>query len=457
MLRLTDGQLRLWDRILPPEATRLSEELAKVDKWLSNEELFEPYRKKFRTRTGRPTVPVDTFLRLMYLKSRYNLGYESLVQEVTDSLQWRRFCRIPLDGRVPDPSTLIKLVKRYGDDTVKEVNKQLMGQAREHKVLKGRKLRVDTTVVEANIHHPTDASLLADGIHVITRTIKKIKAVASEAVGSFRDRGRTVKKHLLEIAKVLRRRTGEAYQEVRRITGEIMDVTKEVTRAANRVASRVKEAIEKATDDRVLKAKKLIERLESQIAVTEKVIQQTQEVQNGNTHIPNRIVSMFDPDARPIPKGKLKAPTEFGYKVVLGESEERLITDYDVFVGNPSDESLLLDVVDHHKEIIDSQLKEVATDRGFTSQNNERELMIRDVINISLPCRGKPSKTRQEVERRPWFRRLQRWRAGQEATIGLLKSRYGLARSRSRGLPGTKSWVGFGVLAYNLRRLSVIG
>lgn len=261
MLRLTDGQLRLWDRILPPEATRLSEELARIDKWLSNEELFEPFRKKFRTRTGRPTVPVDTFLRLMYLKYRYNLGYESLVQEA----------------------------------------------------------------------------------------------------------------------------------------------------------------------------------------------------QNGNTHIPNRIVSVFDPDARPIPKGKLKAPTEFGYKVVLGESEERLITDYDVFVRNPSDESLLLDVVDHHKKITDSQLKEVATDRGFTSQDNERELMIRDVVNISLPCRGKTSKTRQEVERQSWFRRLQRWRAGQEATIGLLKSRYGLARSRSRWLPGTKSWVGFGVLAYNLRRLSVIG
>lgn len=187
-------------------------------------------------------------------------------------------------------------MKRYGPETLQEVNKLLLQEAYQRKVLRGRKLRVDTTVVESTIHHPTDASLLADGVRVITRTIKKIKAVTSEATGSFRDRGRTVKKRLLEIVKVLRRRTGEAYQEVRRITGEIIDVAQEVTRAARKISTRAKEAFEKAADDQMGKVKKLINRLEGELAITEKVIEQTRKVQNGNTHIPNRIVSVYDPD-----------------------------------------------------------------------------------------------------------------------------------------------------------------
>jgi hypothetical protein len=159
MLRLKDSQLTVWDAVLPAEL-------------LDDEAFLEPFIAGLNTRTGRPTVPVETYLRLMYLKFRYQLGYEVLVEEVKDSIQWRRFCRIPLDGKIPHSTTLIKPTKRYGLETIDSLNAALIAKAREQKVIRGRKLRVDTTVVEADIHYPADASLLSNGVKVITRTVR---------------------------------------------------------------------------------------------------------------------------------------------------------------------------------------------------------------------------------------------------------------------------------------------
>ncbi|MGB9894151.1 MAG: transposase, partial [Candidatus Saccharicenans sp.] len=160
MLRLRDPQLTLWDTVLPPEVTELNKELAKVDQLLDDESFMAPFMERFKARLGRPTIPIETYLRMMYLKYRYALSYEVLVQEVSDSIKWRRFCRIPLTHKVPHSTTLIKLTKRCGPELVRQLNKALVERAQEKKVIRGRKLRVDTTVVEANIHHPTDASLL---------------------------------------------------------------------------------------------------------------------------------------------------------------------------------------------------------------------------------------------------------------------------------------------------------
>src|SRR5690554_2032474 len=101
MLRLSQPQLSLWDSILPEELRTLSPELKRVNELLDDPRFVEPFGQRFRERRGRPTVPVDTFLRLIYLKHRHDLSYERLVEEVRDSIMWRRFCRIPLDGEVP--------------------------------------------------------------------------------------------------------------------------------------------------------------------------------------------------------------------------------------------------------------------------------------------------------------------------------------------------------------------
>lgn len=454
MLRLSDPQLTLWDAILPPEIRSLSEELQKVDAFLDDERFFAPFRERFTARMGRPTVPIETYLRLMYLKFRYQLGYETLVKEVSDSIQWRFFCRIPLDAKVPHSTTLLKLTKRCGPELVEELNKLLLKKACEKKLIRGRKLRVDTTVIEADIHHPTDAGLLSDGVRVISRMVKKIKDKGAAVRTKFQDRTRSIKNRIIGISKVLKKRTGEAYAEVREVTGDIMDIAEKVVSEARQVLINSKHYAWRQGNKGV---SKLCGRLQKAIEITEKIINQTREVQRGNRHIPDRVVSIFDQDARPIQKGKLKSPTEFGYKVRLDETDERIITGYDVLKGNPSDDSLLHESIENHETLFGRQPRGVATDRGFGTKDNERLLQEKGVARVSLPRKGKKSSERRRYEKQPWFRRLQRFRAGGEGTISLLKRRYGLRRSLFRGHEGTRTWVGFGVMTHNLVRLCALG
>lgn len=451
MLRLRQPQESLWDQLLPPQARALSEELRTVDAWLADERFFEPYRRRFHTRIGRPTVPVETYLRLMYLKHRYTLGYETLVREVADSLHWRRFCRIPLDGTVPHSTTLLKLTRKYGPEVLHDLNTLLVRQARARKVLRGQKLRMDTTVIQAPIEHPTDIGLLADGVRVVTRLVRRLHAAGAATRTAFRNRRRTVNGALRAVGQVLRRRTGEAKAAVEQHTAHVLQVTRQVIRQAQRVLTNSRRA------GRQGPAAPAIQRLRTQLRTmtqqTTQVMAQTEQRLQGVLSIPDRLVSLFDVEARPIRRGKLKATTEFGYKALLTESEERLITHYEVHMGNPGDGGLLPAAFDQHVEAVGRRPKAVATDRGFGSRANETFLREREVPRISLPYRGRLRAPRRAHEHQRWFRRLQRWRAGQEATISLGSRKYHWRASRLRGRDGADLWLGFGVLVANLDRL----
>ncbi|WP_347489159.1 transposase [Desulfoscipio sp. XC116] len=165
-------------------------------------------------------------------------------------------------------------------------------------------------------------------------------------------------------------------------------------------------------------------------------------------------MGVFDTDARPIRRGKAKVTTEFGHKVLIQEVENKIISNYAVYQGNPSDDTLLEDDVDKHEQTLGQTPKEVATDRGFGSKANEQMLKDKGVKRISLPYKSKKSAVRKAHEKQPWFKRLQRWRAGGETTISVLKRKYGLGRSLFRGTSGTKCWVGNSIFAYNLTKLA---
>jgi IS5 family transposase len=197
MLIRDHGQDDLFDGWIPPELLELSEELKFADAALCDPRVVEPFVKDEK-RTGRPSVPIATYLRLMYLKHRYQMSYEVLVQEVSDSYKWRRFCHLPLTGKMPEHTTLIKLTGRFGEEAVKQVHDTVVRRAVEAKVIRGRKMRVDTTVSESNIHYPTDTGLLYDGVRVVTRTVKKIKKVV-ELKTRFRNRMRSVKRRLMTL------------------------------------------------------------------------------------------------------------------------------------------------------------------------------------------------------------------------------------------------------------------
>ena len=175
MLRETDPQPSLWEALLPDEVKRLPAELRAVDAYLDDERFLAPWRTLFDRRLGRPSVPIDTLLRLLYLKHRYGLGYEMLCREVSDSISWRRFCRIPLDRPVPHPTTLVKLVRRAGPETIAQLNTALLEKLAGGKLLRARKLRVDTTVVEADIDYPTDAGLLEHAVRKLGGLVRRIK------------------------------------------------------------------------------------------------------------------------------------------------------------------------------------------------------------------------------------------------------------------------------------------
>ena len=449
MLRTNNNEYRdPFESCFDPELFRLSDELQKVDKLLNDSRIIQPFRERFGTKIGRETIPVLTYLRLMYLKDRYQLGYESLVEEVKDNIKWRRFSQIPVDKKVPHYTTLIKLTQKYGPKMIEAVNRQLLDQLKSKKVLKGKKLRMDTTVVESNIHYPTDAGLLSDSVRKITTIVKEIKEQGHAARIQFRDRTRTVTKTILKLCKNLRNKAKSKKENFKEQTRELMKISKNVVQQAKDVLHDTAEA---ATIDIFDGIKALHDDLRKFVGIADCLQEQTQKVLvNNRQSIDSRIVSIFDTTARPIKKGKLGVKAEFGRKIILQDTEQRIITGYQVLEENPADSDLIEGGVERHRDVFDKPPDEIATDRGFSSADNEDKLKRAGIKRISMPKKGKLSKERKQHQKQHWFKRLQRFRAGCEAKISLLKRKFGLRRSRLRGSRGTEIHVGWAILAHNL-------
>jgi transposase, IS5 family len=199
----------------------LPAELARIDALLDDPGFLAPLVGHFDPRIGRPSVPLDTYLRIMFLKFRYRLGYELLCREVADSISWQRFCRISLGGQVPHPTTLVKLTRRLGEQTVTALNQALLASAAEHKVLRTHKVRADTTVVAANVAYPTDAGLLARAVGKLQTTIGRIQATGGATRTRVRDRRRATHRRAHQLARSLRARTDQAKRQVAEWTAEL--------------------------------------------------------------------------------------------------------------------------------------------------------------------------------------------------------------------------------------------
>jgi transposase, IS5 family len=454
VLRETDPQTTIWELLLPEQAKRLPPELARVDAFLNDERFIAPWRALFSKRLGRPSVPVDTLLRLLYLKHRYGLGYESLCREVADSISWRRFCRIPLDRPVPHPTTLVKLVRRAGPQTIQQLNTALLEQLAAGKLLRARKLRVDTTVVEADIDYPTDADLLEHAVRKLGGLVRRIKGRGAASRTRFRDRGRAAGRRMKQLARTLRRRTGVAMSEVDRLTGEVAGIARQSLRQVQVVARNARRARRRRPGDGRLG--RLVDELEETIAATGRLLTQTDQRLAGDRVIPDRLVSLSDPDARPIRKGKPGRPTEFGYTLLLAEDERGFICDHQLQRGNPPDAPQLVPAVQRVITVTGRPPGTVVGDRGFGTAANDQALEALGVRRVGLQRNGTPGKARLAVERTRAFRRLCNWRVGIEARISHLKRAFGLRRTRLRRLGGARTWVGLGIFAYNLQRMTVV-
>ena len=442
MLRLRDGQGTLWEEFLPPEVRVLSDELTAIDTLLDDDRFLEPFSKRLACNEGRPTIPMETYLRLMYLKHRYSLGYETLVKEVSDSLSWRRFCRIRLDEPVPHSTTLLKLTKRCGSETIDELNATLLRTAVERRVLRSRRLRVDTTAMDADVRYPTDSGLCAHAISRIGRLVGKVKAVGLAPRTRFRDRRRRANKVVRRVSHALGRSGSRA--AVEQCTAELRNLSQATLREAAQVLGNCQRTL-RASPRR---GAALVQMLADTIATAERVVVQTTRRLAGERVIPDRLISLSDTDARPIRRGKPQKLTEFGYKVSIADTPEGFVVAHQVYKGNPADAQTLEAAV-AAAQATGMRVTSVAADRGYGDAVGDAALVQRGITDKVIPRKGRAD----PVEWTRNWRRRYRWRAGAEGRISCLKREYGLRRTRLKGHTGATIWTGFGVLAHNVDRL----
>lgn len=453
MIRTRHHQPSLWTGVLAEEVDDLWEPwMRTADRLLDDEQLiariFEAQARrclKSRTR-GRRQTPAEVVLRLLILKHVRNWSYEVLEREVRANLVYRTFARIGAE-KVPDAKTLGRLGQVVGPDVVEDLHRRMVAIAVENKIVGGRRMRVDTTVVETNIHYPTDSSLLGDGARVLTRVMKKVEQAAGGLVGKVRNRMRTVRKKVVAIA-IAARQKGTAGEEKRRhIYKGLLSVTRKIVNQAKRVMGEV--------DRFGRRKKKQFSGLHSQLATMVERVQQVARqtrarVFDGNTKFDEKLVSVFEPQTEIIRKGKASKPTEFGKLVKVQEAENQIITHFEVYDERPTDSALLVDAVEIHRQQTGSLPRIVAADAGFYSQANEKELQEMGVKNVSVPNRNTRSEQRRSHQKKRSFKEGQRWRTGCEGRISVLKRRHGLNRCRYRGQSGMRRWVGLGVIADNL-------
>jgi transposase, IS5 family len=453
MTKLRHQQPSLWHPGLRKDIEDLWEPWMRlVDRLLEDEQLldtiYEAQGERYpqSRRRGREQTPAEVVLRLLLLKHIRNWSYDTLEREVRANLVYRAFTRIG-DEKVPDAKTLARLGQLIGPEVMEELHQRIVQLAQEHGVTSGRKLRVDTTVVETNIHYPTDSSLLGDGTRVLTRTMKKIEQTAGGLKRKVRDRMRSVRKRVLAIALSTRYLGAEGEARRKKQYRELLSLTRKTVNQAQRILEEVKAG----PRSRRIRLRNLVESLATMMGRVQQVVKQTRlRIFAGVTKSQEKIVSMFEAHTEIIRKGKASKPTEFGKLVKIQESENQIISHFEVFAERPSDRQLLVPSIEVHQRRFGRIPAWVAADAGFHSQQNENAARALGVRWFSVPNQKTKSAERKRLYRQRWFRRGQRWRTGCEGRISALKRRHGMRRCLYRGFHGMQRWVGLSVIADNV-------
>jgi IS5 family transposase len=425
---------------------RVVDELLEDDALLSA--VYEAQGQRHaRSRTrGRKQTPAEVALRMLILKHVRNWSYEVLEREVRANVVYRSFCRIGME-KVPDEKTLVRLGQAIGPETIRELHDRMVALARQRGVIRGRKMRVDTTVVETNIHYPTDSGLLNDGARTLTRTMKKIESKTGGLKKKVRDRMRSVTRRVIAIGHALRHKGVEGELKRKREYRQLVRLTRQILNDSRRVLGEVANL----PAPRRRQVQGLCERLQSMSDRVRQVVRQTRaRVFGGITQLPGKLVSLFEPQTEIIRKGKAGKPNEFGKLVQVQEAENQIITHYEMYDKRPSDQHLLLPAVEAHQRKFGRAPRLIAADAGYYSHANEEGAHALGVKHVSIPNRSTRSEARRQLEKQPWFKQGQKWRTGCEGRISVVKRRHGLERCRYRGGDGMKRWVGLGVIADNL-------
>jgi len=431
-----DKQFEDLARSFPP----MDPTLAKVDAYLEDEQLYWLIKKDLSkrwpktTETGRNSTPVEVVLRMLVVKRLYGYSYEETVERVSDSLNLRRFCRVYLND-VPVDTRLLRWANLIQPKTLEKFNQRIVQLAVERKVTRGRKLRMDGTVVESNIRPPSDSRLLADSVRVLARSVvrgREFLHLAGQKVQTgFEDFTQRAKQLAHQIGETLRSKKATAQTAGRQHYEELLALTDQTITWAVQV--------EKQLDKQAQQnAKQLAATIIHFVPLAKQVIQQaTRRVLQGE-QVPasEKIVSIFEEHTDIIRRGKESHPVEYGHKVWLNEVEGGLVSHYRILKGNPSDEQQWKPSLKAHLETFHQPPVQASADRGLFSEPNEQLAHNLGVKHVILPKRGYRSKVRLKHEHKKWFVKGRHWHAGVEGRISVLKRAHSLGRCLAHGFSG---------------------
>jgi len=458
MIAMRRRQLNFADGLIAEEVSDLRDGwMEHADAVLSDEAIvsavYEALAKrhpKSRSR-GRHGTPAKVVLRLLILKHIRNWSYQVLEREVRANLVYRDFTRVG-GAKMPDAKTMGRWGVALKPEVIKQIHERLVQIAQDKGVTAGRRMRVDTTVVETDIHHPTDSTLLGDGVRVLTRIMRKITQIAGVVGTKLRDRSRSVKLRLLEIGRVARAKGPVNQDKLKQRYGRLLDSTSRVVGQAKRFSEEITRGVKHSNDIvQQLALKGLRQELEQMALRVKQVMRQTRaRIFRGNPRSEGKLLSLFEPSTEVIRKGKAGKPNEFGKMVKLQEAENQIITDYQVYLQRPYDSDLLVAAIETHQALLGRAPRLVAADAAFYSLRNEAAAKAKGVKRVCIPNRSTKSPERKREQRKRWFRNGQKWRVGCEGRISVVKRRHGLDRCRYKGYVGMNRWVGLGVIADNV-------
>jgi IS5 family transposase len=429
----TSQQMSFGDGFIDSSLFELDEELKRVDALLSQKEFLTPLEDVFSETMGRPGTPIAVYLRMQFLKYRFGLSYEELEREVRERIPWRIFCHLSLQDGVPDATTLIKLNQRFGDERLAMLNKALVKHLVKTKSIRPRKIRIDSTTIETHITYPTDIGLLHQVVKTLTRHAKGAGLNISNHV-------RATKKALAQLGASLKSKS-------KRQKSQLQETLRRTMNLASDTVKQCQAMIRKASPN-------AHKSFQQDLHSAEEILAQTEQKLNGVQSIPERIVSLYDPEARPIRKGKLKRPNEFGRTLQLVQDSSGVILDHELLHGNPSDKTQLLPLVKKFKKRFGRAPSDLAADKGYYSQENIQSLRSLKVKHSAIPKIGRLTKDERKKQHSPWFKRLQRFRCGIEAGISMLKRCFSLGDLHVRGTKATAVCVNWAILSYNLWQMA---
>src|SRR5713226_4530560 len=442
---------------VPEVAAQTDPVLKQLDVLLDDDKLYQQVRDDLGKRYtwtlvhGRHSTPVEVILRMLLCKHLYQWSYRETEERVKDSLILRWFCRVYFE-QVPDETTLLRWLHTLRPETLHALNDRVVQLAAQAKVTKGRKLRLDATCVQTTIHHPTDSGLLVDSVRVLSRIVQRAKGLVKDQVRNVqqtcRSRLRTARQVAQTLHRQLRRKVEDKEAQQKELYQKLIETAEHMVHQSRAVAAALTQQTGQVAQRLLSQATKVLPLVEGVIAQTRRRVLEGKKMASEQ-----KVLSLFEPHTRAIPRHKGGALVEFGRHVILDEVEGGIVTRFQI-LEHPNEHGQAVEAVAHHVALFDHPPGTVAGDRGVHSPETEAILKEAGVKRVAIPASGKLSEERKALEHtRPW-RRGYRWRAGIEGRIASLRRDYGWRMCRYHGQDGMERWLGLGVMASNLRHLA---